>query len=114
MGWLVTGLWEDQPTEAATRKATFRGAVLAHAQGYPPEVTYSSRGSQLLVGLARGVQIDIFTATSFLTGGIFTLGRQGRGETMGQALWSALQLRENSYRGGLRGISVIPGKLPQC
>lgn len=62
-----------QPVEAAARKATFGGSA-AHAEGHPPEVTYSSRESQLLAGLARGVQIDIFTATSFLTGGVFTLG----------------------------------------
>lgn len=76
--------------EAAVRKATSRGQLLAHAQGHPPEVTYSSRGSQLLAGLARGVQIDIFTPTNFLAGGIFTLGEDRvRGKTMGQALWSA-------------------------
>lgn len=46
-----------------------------HARG-SPEVTYSSRVSQLLAALARGVQTDVFTLTSLLTG-VFTLGETG-------------------------------------
>lgn len=43
----------------------------------PPEVTYSSRGSQLRVALARGIQTDIFTLASLLAG-LLTLGETGR------------------------------------
>lgn len=46
-----------------------------HAPG-SPELTYSSRLSQLLAALARGVQTDVFTLTSLLTG-VFTLGETG-------------------------------------
>lgn len=81
---------EARPIKAAARKATSRGAVAGPCTRPPPEVTYSSRGSQLLAGLARGVQTDIVTPANFLAAGIFTLGGdRGKGQTIGEALWSA-------------------------
>lgn len=77
----------------------------------PPEVTYSSRGSQLLAALARGIQIDIFTLTSFLTG-VFTLGETGREERhMGQALQPALTAGQRTPRPALCSPQVQRAKL---
>lgn len=43
---------------------------------WPLPVTYSSRMREFPVALARGIQIDVFTLTSLLTG-VFTLGETG-------------------------------------
>lgn len=67
-----------------------------HAQG-SPEVTYSSRGSQLLAALARGIQTDVFTLTSLLTG-VFALGETGREESTGDGPSSRPQARRAACR----------------
>lgn len=75
-------------TEPSWLRARLRGSVCQRLGGSArprpgqatctrqPELTYSSRVSQLLAALARGIQIDVFTLTSFLTG-VFTLGETG-------------------------------------
>lgn len=64
-------LWEPRPLPTEPCRLLAR----PHARGRP-DVTYASRASQLLAALARGIQIDVFTLTSLLTG-VFTLGETG-------------------------------------
>lgn len=45
-------------------------------RAWPLPVTYSSSMREFPVALARGIQIDVFTLTSLLTG-VFTLGETG-------------------------------------
>lgn len=71
-------LWEPRPLPTEPCRLPARqeqGPARPHARGRP-DVTYASRASQLLAALARGIQIDVFTLTSLLTG-VFTLGETG-------------------------------------